>query len=320
MSNHPDRRCQIGSLLQEVAQARAFRWKDSVVLWLRSICALTILFCAQSAAVPTPTPARPLQVKEAGPAGLEFELDATEAETLEAVRIVAEDTTIRGTYVYEKEKTLTGALSADSSAYFGPWQGPGRVFYKVLTGALAPRHFKDSSDMGTITVRYVVQAKGESRTRLRIDAVFVQAVSRKAANSDGSVEASEFKEIQDRLQHIQSTNRETAALLKKRQEEDEKAAASVRERQEETARLETAESSLKGLDSRYLELRRKVVVKIKNENTEMKSAPFHSATSVETLKAGAELVILIVTPSWLGVETVDSRRGWLRQDQVEPIP
>jgi hypothetical protein len=211
-------------------------------------------------------------------------------------------------------------LSANSSAYFGPWKGPGHVFYKVLTGALAPRHFKDSSDLGTITVRYIVQSRGKSRTHLRIDAVFVQVGSHKAANSDGTVESSEFKEIQDRLRQIQSSNQETADLLKKRQEEDEKAAALLRERQDETARMEGAESSLKSLDLRYLELRRKVVVKIKSENTELKSAPFHSATKVESLRAGAELVILIVTPSWLGVETADSHRGWLRQDQVETIP
>jgi hypothetical protein len=266
------------------------------------------------------TPARPPQVKTQESAGLGFELDAKEADVLEVVTRVAEDPIVRGTYVYERAKTLTGALPADSSSYFGPWTGPGHAFYKVLAGAVAPRNFKDSGDVGTITVRYIVLAQGESRTHLRIDAVFVEDGHRKADISDGTVESSEFKEIQDRLRQIQFADQETAALLKKRQEEDEKQAALLRQRQDETAKLEAAESSLKNLDSHFRELRRKVVMKVRNESTELKSAPFHSAVRVQSLPAGAEVVVLIVTPAWLGVETTEKQRGWLRQDQVESLP
>ncbi len=249
-----------------------------------------------------------------------FELDATEADVLEVVKLVAEDPIIRGTYVYENSKTLTGAVPADSSAHFGPWTGPGHAFYKVLNGAVAPRNFKDSGDVGAITVRYVVLAQGESRTHLRIDAVFVEDGHRKPDVSDGTVESSEFKEIQDRVRQIQFADQETAALLKKRQEEDEKQAALLRQRQEETAKLEAAESSLKNLDSQFRELRHKVVMKVTNESTELKSAPFHSAVKIQSLPAGAEVVVLIVTPSWLGVETTDKQRGWLRRDQAESLP
>jgi hypothetical protein len=222
--------------------------------------------------------------------------------------------------VYENAKTLSGAVPAESSAYFGPWTGPGHAFYKVLTGAVAPRHFKDSGDVGTITVRYVVVAQGELHTHLWIDAVFVREGHRKADISDGTVESSEFQEIQDRLRKVQIGDQETAALLKKRQEEDDQKAAILRQRQEEAAKLEIAESSLKNLDSRFQELRHKLVVKVKNENTELKSAPFYSAVGVESLDAGSELMILIVTPSWYGVETIDRHHGWLRKDQVEALP
>jgi hypothetical protein len=291
-----------------------------MILRLRSIRGLAFLLGSLVAAMTSIAGASPGQFKAQGTAGLGFELEATEANVLDVVKIVAEDPIVRGTYVYENAKTLTGARAADSASYFGPWTGPGHAFYKVLSGAVAPRNFKESSDVGTITVRYIVLPQSASQTHLRIDAVFVEDAHHKVHISDGTVESSEFKEIQDRLRQIQLADQETAALLKKRQEEDEKSAALLRQQQEETAKLEAAESSLKSLDSKFRELRHKVVVKVRNESTELKSAPFRSAVKIQSLPAGAELVVLIVTPSWLGVETTDQRRGWLRQDQVEALP
>jgi hypothetical protein len=311
---------EIAHTLPEGPPACPGRQGNPMILNLRAKCSLVLLLGALVAPMASAAPPWPVQVKTQESVGIGFELDATEVDVLEVVKRVAEDAIIRGTYVYEGSKTLTGARPADSSAYFGSWTGPGHAFYKVLTGAVAPRNFKDSGDVGTITVRYVVLAQGESRTHLRIDAVFVEDGHRKAALSDGTVEASEFKEIQDRVRQIQFADQETAALLKKRQEEDEKQAALLRQRQEETAKLEAAESSLKKLDSQIRELRHKVVMKVTNESTELKSAPFHSAAKIQSLPAGAEVVVLIVTPSWLGVETTGKQRGWLRQDQVESLP
>jgi len=279
-----------------------------------------ILLAASAAANPLATPANPSQEKPLTASGLGFELNAAEADVLRVVEAVAQDSIVRGTYVYEKQKTLTGAVPANSSSYFGAWTGPGHVFYKVLKGAVAPRHFRDSGDMGTITVRYLVNAAAPSKVHLWIEAVFVEDASRKVAPSDGAVESSEFKEIQDRLQKIQATDLETADLLAKRREEDDRQAAVLRDRQEETARLETAESSLSAAETQLLNLRRKVVMKVAGPNTELKSAPFRSATKMKSLNAGEELVVLIVTPSWLGVETASKQRGWLRHDQVEALP
>src|SRR5690349_18929335 len=104
--------------------------------------------------------------------GFVAELPANESVVLQIVQDIADDAIIRGTYVYEKEQTLSGAAPAKSSPYFGTWQGPGHAFYKVLKGAVAPRHFSSSGDIGTITVRYVVEPVNGSHTRVRIDAVF----------------------------------------------------------------------------------------------------------------------------------------------------
>lgn len=276
-----------------------------VVLLLNTICG-------------TPAPMPDHKTPES--ADFAIELAAAEADVLRAVKSVAEDPTVRGTYVYENEKTVTGATPAESCPFFGPWQGPGHAFYKVLTGALAPRHFKDSNDIGTITVRYVVQAVNDARTSLRIDAVFVEDGRRKAHASDGTVETSEFKEIQDRLREIQLTEQQTAETLKKRQEKDATKAMLLRQREEEAARLLAVESSVRNLEQRIHDLRHDVEVRVKDQGTELKSAPFRSAAKLQSLAAGTEVAVLIVTPYWYGVETADGHRGWLRHDQVEPLP
>jgi hypothetical protein len=252
--------------------------------------------------------------------GFVIELPAKESVVLEIVKDVAGDSLVRGTYVYEKEQTLSGAMPANSSDYFGPWHGPGHVFYKVLTGAIAPRHFKNSSDTGAITVRYVVEPVNELRTRLRIDAVFVESGRRRADASDGSVEAAEFKAIQDKLQQVELAEQEAAAASVKRQEEEAAKATLLRQRQEEAGRVEAAQSSIRDLEERIHGLRQDVEVRVKEENTELKSAPFNKAAKLQSLAAGTEVVVAIVTPYWFGVETPDGHRGWLRRDQVEPIP
>lgn len=260
------------------------------------------------------------QGKSTGYAGLGFEVDGSEVDVLDVVKAVADDGIIHGTYVYENEKILKGAQAAQSSAYFGEWTGPGRAFYKVLKGAVAPRHFKDSNDAGTIWIRYVVQGQGESKAHLRIDAVFVENASRKGSVSDGTVESSEFKEIQDRLRQIQAQEQETAELIRRRQQEDEQKAALLRQSQDETAAIDSAQSNVKNLEARLHELRQQVEVRVISEGTELKSAPFRSAAKMQSLRAGSELVILIVTPSWYGVETPDGHRGWLLREQVEAVP
>lgn len=255
--------------------------------------------------------------------GFVTEIPAKESDVLPVVKEVAADTLVRGTYVYEKDKTLTGAMPAKASFVFGAWQGPGTVFYKVLTGALAPRHFADSADIGTITVRYVVQAVDEARTRVRVDAVFIEDARRKAHLSDGTVESSESKAIQDKLQEIHLAEQQAAEEMTSRQQASAAEAQAQRERQdrqEEAARLEAAQSSIPGLEQRLRDLRHQAELRVKDSNTPLKSAPFAKATDLQTLGAYTELVVLIVTPYWYGVEIPDGHRGWVRRDQAESLP
>ncbi|HZD31049.1 MAG TPA: hypothetical protein VE779_05235, partial [Candidatus Angelobacter sp.] len=98
-----------------------------------------------------------------------MQLDAPESDATKAVQQIIQDQIIHGTYSYEKERVLYGAHSADSTRAFGAWQGPGKAYYKVANDVLAPRNFKNTGDIGSITVRYVVLGVGTNATTVQID-------------------------------------------------------------------------------------------------------------------------------------------------------
>jgi len=281
---------------------------------------LFFLFSLVLLAAPHTRSARAAQPQSSGGEGYSVVLDGSMADVLRAVEDVVNDGIVHGTYVYEKEKTLTGAVAADSSAHFGQWQGPGKVFYKVFNGAVAPRHFKNSSDIGTISVRYVVQEMKDAKARVLVDAAFVEDARRTAHASDGSVESSELKEITDHLQQIHLAEQQAEEAVQQRNQQEAHEAAQARQREEERARLLAAQTSEQSIEQHVSKLRHELVRLVAGPGTELKSAPFHGAISLEGLKPNTEVVVLIVTPYWYGVETPAGHRGWLRRDQVKPIP
>jgi hypothetical protein len=251
--------------------------------------------------------------------GFVFDVVAPEPVVIGVVKDVAGGSVIHGTYVYEKEKTLSGALPANSSSAFPSWQGPGTVFYKTLGDTLSPRHFKNSSDLGTITVRYVVIPESATHTRVRIDAVFVESGRRKVHASDGSVETAEFSVIREQLEKYHRDQQRAAEVEKQRQ--DELATGLLeRQRQEEAARTQSAEESVRDLQTRLHDLQHEVEVQVNAGGAQLKSAPFHSASNLKSLPAGAQVVVLIITPYWYGVETTDGQHGWLPRDNAGPLP
>jgi hypothetical protein len=252
--------------------------------------------------------------------GFAVELPYAEADVASVVQSVADDHIVRGTYVYEREKILNDAVSENSSSFFGSWQGAGRAFYKVRKNALAPRNFKDSADIGAITVRYVVHGISPSSTHLEILAVFVEDGTKRVHPSNISVESAEFTEIQNQLQTLQRDRQRTESMHTEQRIEEEQAAMATKRAREETAAYEAAESSLTSLQKRANELQRELEVRIQNPNTELKAAPFHSSASLAKLPVNSDVLVEIVTTYWYGVETVDGHRGWVRRDQIEPLP
>ena len=79
-------------------------------------------------------------------------------------------------------------------------------------------------------------------------------------------------------------------------------------------------ASVRELEQRAQALRHAVEARVKAPAGELKAAPFRSATTLQPLTAYTEVVILVLTPYWYGVETPNGQRGWIRRDQLEPLP
>ena len=253
-------------------------------------------------------------------AGLVREFATSPEYVRQGVQSVLHDQIIHGTLVYDKQPILRGAEVVDASPLFEPWTGPGQVYFKILNNAIAPRHFLESADQGTIAVRYVVIPVNGERTRVQINAVYVESAHHVIHISDGNVEKMEMKEIKERIDEIEEAAL-TAAEEKRRKNSAEIVHQTyVRQKEDETTRLSSAEASEKQLQQQVDSLRREVERLVKKPGAELKAAPFASAASLKSLTGGSELVILITTPYWLGVETPEGQRGWVQVEKLEPLP
>jgi hypothetical protein len=252
--------------------------------------------------------------------GFSTEISAPESEVLEVVQTVINNGIIQGSKEYNKDQYIEGASAAESSTLFPAWTGPGKVFFKVRTGALDPRGFYESNDMGTLAVRYVVQSKDASNTILRIDAVFVEDFRHIVHPSDGSVENAEYKDIQDHVDTIELQKKQAEEAGKHREEEIAKLALEQKSEQAEATALALAQSSAETLEQHVQNLRHQVERVIKAPGAELKAAPFRTAAKLKTLDTGSAVVILIATPYWFGVETEDGQHGWINHAQLEPLP
>jgi len=269
--------------------------------------------------------------------GLIVNVPFPETEVSQAVEDVVQNGIIRGSKEYNKDEYITGAKALTSSRAFPAWTDGGKVFYKVRTNALDPRNFKNGGDVGTLTVRYVVQAQGDASTVLRIDAVFVELFRKTAHPSNGTVESSEYKDIHDHLEAMALMKKQTAEAEKEKAQQFAKnqrvatasattaatipQPAAVPEPLTDRTRHEQASAgSPQTLEQHLQDLRRQVERVVKAPGAPLKSAPFHTASTLASLKQGTEILIVISTPYWYGVETHDGQHGWIARDQLEQVP
>jgi hypothetical protein len=251
--------------------------------------------------------------------GFSVEVTASEAELVEAVQEVVGDGIIQGSKEYDKDPYITGASETDSSPLFPKWTEPGQLFYKVRTDAIAPRNFDASAASGTLAVRYVVQPKDATRSILRIDAVYVESEHRFVHASNGTVETSEYKDIQDHVEAIQLKKKQAIEGEKNRQQEIARRA--LEQNQDiDAASLAVATSSAQGIEQRVQELRQQLERAVKASGAQLRAAPYGTAATLKSLAPGTEVVILVVSPYWFGVETQDGQHGWIHHNQLGPMP
>jgi hypothetical protein len=74
------------------------------------------------------------------------------------------------------------------------------------------------------------------------------------------------------------------------------------------------------LEQHVQDLRRQIERLVKSPGAPLKSAPFHTASTLSALTTGTEVLILISTPYWYGVETRDGQHGWVFRDSLESLP
>jgi len=307
--------------------------------------------------------------------GLIVNIPVAESEVEQVVEEVVQNGMIRGTKEYTKDEFVSGAKPATSSHVFPAWGEGGKVFYKVREQALDPRNFKDSGDVGTLAVRYVVQAQGDKNTVLRIDALFEEDFRHTVHQSDGSVEIAEYKDIQEHIEAIEVMKQQNVEAERERQEQlAKKQNLAIRTQASAATEIQSAfpqsqppavpeavesradpasqandppqspgqtlssqgissqgvssqsvsSESVPGqaqagqtLEEHVKNLRQQVERLVKAPGAPLKSAPFHTASTLQSLTPGTEILILISTPYWYGVETREGQHGWLLRDQVE---
>jgi hypothetical protein len=291
--------------------------------------------------------------------GLIVNIPVPESEVEQVVGEIAQNGIIRGTKEYNKDEFVSGAKAAASCRVFPPWNQGGKVFYKVREQAIDPRNFKDSSDVGTLAVRYVVLPQGEKNAVLRIDALFEEDFRHMVHQSNGSVEDSEYKDIQEHIEAIEVMKKQNVEAEEEREEQRQKkqkpavqtyaptetaqqsapqqsgpqAVPQVMGSQAESASQAGAAQSpgqtpsgqsppgqsLPGqtLEEHVKDLRKQLERLVKAPGAPLKSAPFHTASTLQTLTSGTEVMILISTTYWYGVETREGQHGWIMRDQLE---
>jgi hypothetical protein len=274
-----------------------------------------VLFLLSAALSPPAAAQKPLVTP-----GLTREFSGSVQEVREAVTNVQHDHIIHGTKVFEREPILTGAEDAASSPLFEPWHGPGEVYFKIRKDAIAPRNFMDTADIGTIGVRYVVIPVAADRTLVKVDAVYVETAHKTMHPSDGLVEKEEMQEIKETLEAAQQAAADAADARRRAQSAELVRQSYVRQREDESTRLQSLQQNEQDLETQITAVRQDIERRVKAPGADLKAAPFQSAASLKTLAAYSDVVVLIVTPHWLGVETPEGQRGWLPLEQLEPLP
>src|SRR5579862_1451156 len=87
-----------------------------------------------------------------------------------------------------------------------------------------------------------------------------------------------------------------------------------------SAPIANTEDLLETLEEHVKDLRRQVERRVKSPGAPLKSAPFHTASTLQSLTPGTEVLIVVTSSYWYGVETHDGQHGWMLRDDLELLP
>lgn len=250
--------------------------------------------------------------------GFSVDLNTPPETVLQIVRGVASDSIIRGTSMYAKEIDLPDAEFAKSSTALAPEPGSGQVFYKVRSKVLAPEHFPAASDMGTVTVRYLVETVNPQRAHLAIDAVFITDAGHRLYASDGSVETAEYAEIITQIKALEAPkvrHHSAQSVANPGQETLGLQSTLV----DEQSRLAESKAAEKKLQDRVRQLEFNTQGRIRGQAVPLKASPYDHSTTVLSLEKGLTVTVLTTTKYWYRVRTAKGDEGWIYYVFLEPL-
>lgn len=248
--------------------------------------------------------------------GFSIDLNEPYEVVLKVLQSITVDGIVRGTGEYKGTQDLLGAIPVKTSDAFKKAAPDGTVLYKLRGHTIAPDHFDNSNDEGTVTVRYVVKSLGAKSTRLSIDAIFVEDSHHRSHLSDGTVENAEFIAISDDIKSLEDQE------AKRRQE------AEYGKQQQELsalqAKIESEKSGLKAVTEKQQTLLAQLkqaqpgkAGAVRTDTAVLKAAPYTAAKTIQVLAKGDPLTVLLKTRSWYEVETSGGAKGWIYALMIE---
>ncbi|MDQ1410551.1 MAG: hypothetical protein QOD84_2880 [Acidobacteriaceae bacterium] len=264
----------------------------------------------------TPVEARVVKHEKHWGAGMSVEVELPFDEAVKLVTGVASDGIIRGTWEYKGSSELDGAQAAKSASGFEPWNGHGVILYKVRPGTVAPEHFYDSADRGTVAVRYILEANGPKTTKLRIDAVFDEDNHHHQHPSDGKVEDQEFVAISDRIAEL--AEQKQKELQQSSQQQQERRVQDLQEQlTQEQAALEQANAREQQLLRQSNQPKGGRPATVRTERADLKSSPYNQSKTLQELAQGDLVTVLLQTQNWYRVQTATGEQGWIYRLMLE---
>jgi hypothetical protein len=248
--------------------------------------------------------------------GFTIDLDEPYERVLQVIKTVSEDGVVRGTSEYKGSAEIYGAAPGTASSAFHTPPAPGTVLYKIRKDTIAPEHFYQSNDVGTLAVRYVVKSLGPNSTRLNIDAIFQEDSHHHYHPSDGTVENAEFLAISDEIKDIDD----------KEAKEKQEALYAVEEKKIAglLTQLDQARADLKTADAKEKEISRKVSAvsggkagRVKTASADLKAEPYNESKTVGSLSQGEAVTVLLQTRSWYRVQSSSGAQGWVYRLMLE---
>jgi hypothetical protein len=250
--------------------------------------------------------------------GFSVDLTSPAEKVAQIVKGVANDGLIRGTAMYAKESDLDDADSVKTSTAFPDPPGAGQVFYKVKSKVISPQHFPAANDIGTVSVRYVVESVGADRTHLAIDAVFITDAGHRLYASDGNVETAEYGEIMIQLKALDApkVRHRAAPVVAAAEPETTGLQNSLADEQ---SRLAEAKATEQKLQERVKQLQFNTQGRIRGQAVPLKASPYDHSTTVLNLDKGLTVTVLTTTKYWYRVRTSKGDEGWIYYAFLEPL-